>query len=245
MNVLFSSLDLKAFELEESALRQLDERTFVVKNWSWDYSRAHAFQRRCLEMVEANPRLRILICCNHPRVLTNGRGLQKPRKGEVLELKEFRREDYPTLPFPFYQIERGGGLTFHHPGQYIFYPILKLNPQSLSLSKMIDEIFDISVSVLESWGLKGLSHEHKLLGLWYGEKKLASMGIAIEKLTTFHGMALNLLSDPQMRLALQRLNPCGLTAETYTSVEEQASLPLSPLEAFHQSFIERIGHAWK
>lgn len=233
------------FGLEDGDFRDLDNRTVVVTKWNWEYSLAHKFQRAALEIVQETPNLRILICCSHPEVLTNGRGLQKPRKGEVLNLVEFNPHDHASLPYPLFQIERGGGLTFHHPGQFIFYPIVKLNPAALSLSLMIDQIFDFSIEVLKEWGVENLSHENKLLGLWHHERKLASMGIAIEKLTTFHGMALNMLENPNMKTALRTLNPCGLNADTYISVEALTKLPPSPLETFQEQFLQRIRHEWK
>lgn len=243
--LIIDSIKISDFGLKESDLTSLDERTVVITKWNWDYGIAHKFQREALKLVQETNNLRILICCNHPEVLTNGRGLQKPRKGEVLNLVEFRPEDHKLLPYPLYQIERGGGLTFHHPGQFIFYPIVKLNPKSLSLSTMIDQIFDFSIDVLKTWGIEGLNHENKLLGIWKGDKKIASMGIAIEKLTTFHGMALNLKDSPEMKKALQTLNPCGLNAETYTSVEALNGLPANYLDLFQEQFLQRIRHEWK
>ncbi len=241
----FLHRDLSSFGLSRSDVEALDERTVVVTRWNWDYSLGHRFQRFCVDLLETQPKLRVLICCSHPEVLTNGRGLQKPRKGEVMELKEFSVEDPNRLPFPFFQIERGGGLTFHHPGQFIFYPIVKLSPARLSLSTMIDQIFDFSIDVLESWDLRGAHHEHRLLGLWHGDRKLASMGIAIERLTTFHGMAINIRRNDEMRRALAELNPCGLSLGQYVSVEELTNLPPEPLEDFRKKFLQRIRHEWK
>lgn len=243
--IILDSIILKDFELKDSDLNSIDERTVVVTKWNWEYSLAHKFQRTVLKVVQETPNLRVLICCSHPEVLTNGRGLQKPRKGETLELQDFRAEDHPTLPYPLFQIERGGGLTFHHPGQFIFYPIVKLNPKSLSLSLMIDQIFDFSIEILNSWGIKDLNHTNKLLGIWQENRKLASMGIAIEKLTTFHGMALNIKENENMKKALAKLNPCGLDANTYTSVEALTKLPSNALETFQEQFLQRIVHEWK
>lgn len=242
---MIPGLNLSDFGLEESNISKLNERTVLVKKWNWDYGLAHKFQRKCLELLDLSPQTRIIICCNHPRVFTNGRGLQKPRKGETLELVDFDPALVKLLPFPFYQIERGGGLTFHHPGQLIIYPIVRLNPKTLSLSNMIDTLFDVAIAELETWGLRGLSHENKLLGLWHHHRKLASMGIAIEKLTTFHGMALNFYQDNEMKAALQKLNPCGLTADTYIAVEELIDLNGRTLEDFASEYLRRLEHAWK
>jgi lipoyl(octanoyl) transferase len=108
------SINIDEFGLKETDLVNLDERTVVVTKWNWEYGVAHKFQRAALEVVQNTPNLRILICTSHPDVLTNGRGLQKPRKGEKLELVDFNPADHKSLPFPLYQVERGGGLTFHH-----------------------------------------------------------------------------------------------------------------------------------
>jgi lipoate-protein ligase B len=71
------------------------------------------------------------------------------------------------------------------------------------------------------------------------------MGIAIEKLTTFHGMALNFYKDEEMKRALNAVNPCGLNSETYTSVEELMDLKNKTLDDFADSFLRRLAHAWK
>ncbi len=235
---------MKTFGLTTENTTQIDDRTFLVKKWNWDYKEAHAFQKFAHgEVSEKNHRY--FIVCNHPRVLTHGRGLQKPRKGEVLSLIDFKPEHFPNLPFPLHQIERGGGLTYHHPGQFIFYPIVKLNPHNLSLSKMVDGMLDVSIDILTDWGVSELHHENKLLGLWKGEKKLASVGFAIEKLITFHGMALNMFQDPEMKYALKALNPCGLETEIYSSVEDWTPLPPTALDDYAAEFTRRIFHVWK
>lgn len=238
-------LTLSDFDLTESNLSWVNEKTLIIRKWNWEYGLAHQFQKQAVKLVHEHAGLKILITTSHPHVLTNGRGLQKPRKGEELTLVDFKPENYPHLPYPLHQIERGGGLTFHHPGQFIFYPITRLNPQGLSLSKMTDEIFDYSIEVLSSWGVKDLGHENKLLGLWWrNEKKMASMGIAIEKLVTFHGMALNLYLDPQMKTALSILNPCGLSSDIYISAQELITLPENALDKFCDEFLEKVINGW-
>jgi len=246
MNVTINeAIIFEDFGLTSDDISWLNDKTLVVTKWNWDYSLAHKFQKSALKVVQDTPDLRILICCNHPEVLTNGRGLQKARKGEVLDLIDFDSKEFKNLPYPIHQIERGGGLTFHHPGQFIFYPITKLNPKTLSLSIMINQIFDFSAEILKDWGISELSHENKLLGLWSGEKKIASMGIAIEKLTTFHGMALNINENKNMMSSLESLNPCGLKTNRYTTVESLVTLPENPIHRFKTSFLERIHDEWK
>lgn len=242
---MFTGVTLEKFSLSPEDVIHTSESKIWIKKWNWDYARAHAFQKHAVDLLTEHPRLRIFIMCNHPRVFTNGRGLQKARKGQTLDLVDFNPADAEMLPYPFFQIERGGGLTFHHPGQFVFYPILKLNPQRLSLSRMIDDVFNHSMDALSDWGLSGLSTENALMGIWKEHKKIASMGIAIEKLTTFHGMALNISGDPEMVTAMKKLNPCGISPETYAAVDEFISVPPHPIEFFSNAFMTRINDAWK
>jgi lipoyl(octanoyl) transferase len=244
-NQLLAQIKIHDFDLTEDNLSQLNAKTILVKKWNWQYAGALEFQRAGVKLLQEIRDMRILICCNHPQVLTHGRGLQRPRKGEVLELKQFSATDHPETPYPVYQIERGGGLTFHHPGQFVFYPILKLNPHHLSLSQMIESIFAATAGVLKNWGIEDLDYHRQLMGLWYGDKKLASMGVAIQKLTTFHGMALNLFKDDQMLKAMDSLNPCGLSSQTYMAVEEIIKPPDQALELFTEQFLQRLLDGWK
>ena len=71
------------------------------------------------------------------------------------------------------------------------------------------------------------------------------MGIAIERLTTFHGMALNLFSDPEMITAMKSLNPCGLNAETYTAVSDFIPMPEKAHDIFAAEFLKKVEHVWK
>lgn len=246
MNETFmENFDFPSYNLQKENLNWLDDKTLVVRKWNWDYQLAWDFQKKSVFLLQDFPKIKVLICCSHPRLFTNGRGLQKPKKGEVLELKNFEPELIKLLPFPFYQIERGGGLTFHHPGQFVFYPIVKLNPTTLSLSKLMDTIFGCAAEVLESWGIDDADSSRKLLGLWLGHQKIASMGIAIERLTTFHGMALNVFRDEEMSRALKALNPCGLTSETYTSAEDHAILLPEALNIFCDQFLRRLQYGWQ
>jgi lipoate-protein ligase B len=239
LNFNFPSFGLS---VEDTAL--MDERTLVVIKWNWDYAQSHAFQKECVKLLQEHPRMRVLIACNHPRLFTMGRGLQRAKKGQTLNLTEFSG-DASLLPYPLHKIERGGGLTFHHPGQFIFYPVVKLSPKVLSLSKMIDDIFSMTSDVLSMWSLPGTDTENALLGLWKGNKKLASMGIAIDKLTTYHGMALNFYSDREMKKALKALNPCGLNPDTYSSVEDFVFLPEGSLERFTVDFMRKVQDVWE
>lgn len=238
------SINFPAYGLSVEDTALMDDRSLVVVKWNWDYEKAHAFQKECVKLLQDHPRQRVFIICSHPRLFTMGRGLQRPKKGQTLTLTDYTG-DGTDLPFPLHRIERGGGLTFHHPGQMIFYPIVKLNPKTLSLSRMIDDVFQFTSDTLSLWGLKGTNSENELLGLWKENRKLASMGIAIERLTTYHGMALNFHTDLAMKTAMQSLSPCGINPSTYASVDEFIFLPEGSLEKFSADFLKRLRDGWQ
>lgn len=215
----------------------------LITRWDWDYAEALAFQRATAERVRETGE-RFLIACSHPHVLTNGRGLQKPRKGQALELTDFDPQAFPSLPFPLYQIERGGGLTFHHPGQLILYPIMRLHPQRLGLGALVDSLMLAVRHELEHKGLDNLECRRELAGLWRGPRKLASIGVAAHHMVTLHGLALNVRPFHDLKKRLESLSPCGMGFDTYSSVEEELGQEMTPQELLPGVW-QRLQHAWQ
>lgn len=149
-----------------------------------------------------------LMVCSHPLVFTMGRG---DRQNTSLEL-ESNVEKVQVVP-----INRGGGLTFHAPNQIIFYPVMKLT-STYGLNEHLCLLAKTFQNTLQS----DLSLEYKRnpLGLWYQNQKLASIGIELKRFVTRHGIAFNLTKIPIDQNLLGELNPCGLSANTYTSLED-------------------------
>ncbi len=232
--------------LNEFGLSLLDVEEFdkyvLVKKFNWDYEYALNFQRSLTSLVREMGKPWIIVC-SHPDVLTHGRGLQKPRKGQVLELEDYNPKVHPHLPVPLFQIERGGGLTFHHPGQLIIYPIVRLHPQKLGLSDLVDTLLESVKQSLESYGLRDLDYKRELLGLWSKSQKLASVGIAIDRMVTLHGLALNVQNFQALKNKLSFLAPCGMEFRTYTSVEELTGKKIDP-EELVDDVIRRLTDAW-
>lgn len=215
----------------------------IATCFDWDYQAAWDFQKQTVARVRETGE-RWLIACSHPNVLTYGRGLQKPKKGQSFTLEDFRPTPEMKLPVPLYQIERGGGLTFHHPGQLILYPIVKLHPQRLGLSALVDHLLLSVRGALEERGVPGLDHERELLGLWSGAHKLASVGIAVDRMVTLHGLALNVTRFDEIKEQLATLAPCGMSFATYTSLEELSGRPCRPQDLVPE-VTRRFVHAWE
>lgn len=232
--------------LNEFGLTPLDVEDFesfvLVKKFNWEYELCLNFQRALTNFVRETGKPWI-IACSHPDVLTHGRGLQKPRKGQILKLEDYNPSMHPHLPVPLFQIERGGGLTFHHPGQLIIYPIVRLHPQKLGLSELVDDLLESVQGTLEDLGIKDLDHKRELLGLWSKSQKIASVGIAVDRMVTLHGLALNVQNFQSLKDKLSFLAPCGMEFNIYTSVEELTGQKLDP-ESLVDHVVGRLTDAW-
>lgn len=114
---------------------------------------------------------------------------------------------------PVYVVERGGDATYHGPGQAVVYPIVALR---WPLKRYIDAIEDAVIKTLGTYGiLAGKKQGHR--GVWVGDRKIASIGIAVENNVAYHGVAINVTIDPR---EFARINPCGLPASTMISMKE-------------------------
>jgi len=120
---------------------------------------------------------------------------------------------------PVIQVERGGDITFHGPGQLVVYPIIDLRGARLTVVDYIENLEQVMIRAVADWGINAVRHPMNR-GVWVGNNKLGSVGIAIRRGIAFHGMALN------VNLSLRPfgwINPCGLQDTRMTSMEQQLS----------------------
>lgn len=235
-----SALISRFHELKDDSgeFEQLRDDLYLFKKWNWDYQQTLDFQKACHQFIQEHPDKRILILCNHPTCFTMGRGLQK-KAGKVIE-GLVPTEETGNLPFPCYKINRGGGLTYHYPGQLIIYPILKLGGKNPSLSELSDLLFDPIIKAAQEHSNLTLSKKRgDLIGLWTeGEssQKVASFGIGIERFITQHGIAVN-IEDGEIFSALKQMYPCGLEGRVY-SYFNQVSDSLVSVDQVALSFLK-------
>lgn len=183
-----------------------------------DYEVATAKQLQLVEKVFHEQTPGYLIFCTHPPVVTLGRSTT--------------HDDVTDYSGQKIEVSRGGRATYHGPSQVIVYPIvnLKLSRKNRNPNEVVGFLRDFEnaiVDVLKDYDLKaqGRSLQKKSdslsktdeTGVWVGEKKLASLGIAVKKWVTYHGAAINVEYDPK---AHQGIKPCGFEPKVMTSLEE-------------------------
>jgi len=183
---------------------------------------------------------KLFIFTSHPHLFTLGRGLQKSKSDDTKALIHFDESMEKKLTFPLYKIKRGGGLTFHYPGQWIMYPIVNLNHPGHSLKDLIYYMLEnVKITIEQNYSISGLDYNRSLLGLWLGEHKLASVGIEIKKFITLHGLALNVKKDQAMFGELKKVNPCGLSSDVYRCMEDYLPDEVN-LADFTKKFLKTI-----
>lgn len=205
----------------------------IVEDWGLiDYEQALQKQTDYVEKVAADEAHEgYLIFCSHPQVVTTGR--------------QTKDEDIFSWNGPIVEVSRGGRATYHGPSQVVVYPIVSLkrpreNRGPQEVRGFIRSLESAIVTTLKNLGLAAhgktiaanTSAENNLedTGVWIGEKKVASIGIAVRKWVTYHGAAVNVLSDPT---AFQGINPCGYKSDVMVSVDNCLKEKID-LEAFKQ-----------
>lgn len=185
----------------------------VIELGTLDYAMALVRQQQMVnERIKDHSPDRLLLV-EHPPVVTIGRS---GSLNDLMVSKEALAQRGVTLQ----QVERGGRATFHGPGQLVAYPIVKVVDKDLHtfLKRLIDTVAD----VLRSYGLDPEFREGQP-GVWVNGSKIASVGLAVRKWVTFHGIALNVSTDPGW---FDMIIPCGHAGEKITSMENEMGRPV-------------------
>ena len=173
------------------------------------YAEAHALQQTLLEQRIAGAVGDLLLLTEHEPVVTVGRGTpaeeQRVLAATGLEVVE---------------VERGGEATYHGPGQLVAYPIVELPPERRDLHRYLRDLEEVVLGVLAEFELTG-ARRPGLTGVWLGEKKVCSIGVAVRRWVTWHGLALNLHTD---LAPFRRFHPCGLAPDVMTRLADHAEL---------------------
>jgi lipoyl(octanoyl) transferase len=199
----------------------------VVDLGTRGYEQSRADQ---LELVAQRQRDEVpdtLILVEHPHVFTLGRS-----RAAVANV--VAPGDVPVI-----EIERGGDVTYHGPGQIVAYPIVLLRDGERDLHRFLRNLEEAVIHTCARFGLVA-DRELGKTGVWTGtdeRKKLCSMGIACRKWVTFHGLALNVTTDLAY---FHRINPCGFESDVMRSLASYVPVELAAVKA---ALAEELGVA--
>jgi lipoyl(octanoyl) transferase len=168
------------------------------------YSSAWDLQRALHAAVAAGTEPATLLLVEHDRVITFGR--KGGREHLLVEVSELHRRGYAV-----HDIERGGDVTYHGPGQLVGYPIFPVGRRVRDYLRSLEAAL---VRVLAEHGIAA-SGSPGYAGVWVGQEKIAAIGVAVQRNVAFHGFALNVATD----LAdFATIVPCGLRDRGVTSL---------------------------
>jgi len=173
------------------------------------YGECYTLQKELLEARAKDEVGDLLLLTEHEPVVTLGR---KTAAGASAGI------ELPTV-----EVERGGEATYHGPGQLVAYPILKLHEGHRDLHRYLRDLEQVVIGVLGEFQLEGVRRKG-FTGVWIGGQKICSIGVAVKRWVTYHGLALNLHTDLQ---AFQGFQPCGLSSSVMTRLADHTELPPS------------------
>ena len=198
----------------------------AIEHWGeLAYQQAHQRQKQYLNEIILGQRPETIALCSHPPVITLGKGTPP---GELSALRQ-------QVSVEVYPVERGGKATYHGPGQVVCYPLINLKNRGQNIAGLLCALEASIVRTLSYYSLNARGNPQRgnpsLTGVWVGEQKVASIGVAVKRWVTYHGLALNLYCDP---LAFQGIAPCGYSPQIMTSMEALLGrkLPRKPLEDY-------------
>lgn len=180
----------------------------------WEFQR-RLFEENIERKRSGEPTENHLIFVEHPHVYTFGKHAQK---SHLLASPETLK----ALNAQTFEIERGGDITYHGPGQLVAYPIFDLEILQIGLKRYVALIEMCILEVLSHYGISaGVIADR--IGVWLDingphERKIAAIGIKSSRFITMHGLALNVNTNLSM---FQHIIPCGIADKAVSSISEE------------------------
>ena len=214
------------------ATRALDVRDLGVM----PYGEALELQRRLAEDRIAQRIPDTLLLVEHPAVITLGRGTKQTSLPIDPEALRARGIDV-------FEIERGGDVTYHGPGQLVGYPIIDLQQHKPDLHWYLRQLEQVLIDALGTFGIPA-ERNAGYTGVWTRGRKIASIGIHVRQWVTWHGFALNVTTDLS---PFSLIVPCGIPDVVMTSVVKESGLGTKwPGDLDHMSAVrEQVVHSFK
>jgi lipoyl(octanoyl) transferase len=172
-----------------------------------DYKETWDLQKQIFNLKCESSFPDVLILNEHNHVYTIGKsGNEDHVLADEKELADFGAK--------IYQIDRGGDVTYHGPGQLVGYPILDLNNYYKDIHRYLRDIEEVIILTLKDFGIDGIRNEG-YTGVWVGGDKIAAIGVKVSRWITMHGFAFNLDTDLSY---FNRIIPCGIFHKGVTTL---------------------------
>ena len=208
---------------------------------AWDYQKERfeqlvTFKKQQKQTPDLPSPENYLLFCEHPHVYTLG----KSGKSENVLLSQTQLE---AKGAQFYQIDRGGDITYHGPGQLVGYPILDLHAFGLGIRQYVHFMEEAIIRSLQEYGIEAARLEGAP-GIWIDqERKICALGVRASRGITMHGFALNANTNLDY---FGYIHPCGFEDKGVTSIEKELGKPVNMQDLkglVKQNFVQMFGMA--
>lgn len=141
---------------------------------------------------------------------------------------------------PVVQVDRGGQVTYHGPGQIVAYPLIDIRRRGIGVRDFVCRIEEAIIRVLAHYGVRG-ERIAGAPGIYVAGDKIASLGLRVRRGCTFHGLAFNIDMDLE---PFQRINPCGYAGLRVTQLSALASVQFGDVEdRLVQNLAQLLGYS--
>jgi len=209
---------MKSSDLSQTPPERSPRDWLLLEFQSLDYPSGLELQRSLVDRRKSGELARdILLILEHPPVFTLGRS---GSLANLLLSPEALRERSIEVA----RVERGGDITYHGPGQLVAYPVIDLRKSRMSMTDLVTSLEEVMISTAADFGVQAARSPNRR-GVWVGSRKLGSLGLALRRGITFHGLALNVDLD---LTPFSWINPCGLSNVTMTSLALESENGIDP-----------------
>jgi len=143
----------------------------------------------------------------------------------TLGMNADRRHVRSPGDIPVVQVDRGGQVTYHGPGQLVVYTLLDLDRNRLGIRALVEALETATVTTLSGYGIRAHSRRDAP-GVYVGDAKIASLGLRIRRKCSYHGLAVNVGMNLE---PFSRINPCGFEHLAVTQISDQGG-PHDPMQ---------------
>jgi len=199
-----------------------------------DYKEAWDLQNEIHSKRVAGEIEDILFLLEHPNTYTLGKTAHREN---LISSEEFLRQNQISV----YDIDRGGDITYHGPGQIVGYPIIDLNNWHNDTHKYLRALEEVIIKTCKDYNLI-CERNPKYTGVWIGERKIAAIGIKVSRWVTMHGFAFNVNTNLNL---FNGIIPCGIEDKTVTSLSKELGKEININEVKSKllaNFVKQFGY---
>jgi lipoyl(octanoyl) transferase len=175
-----------------------------------DYKEAWDLQKSTVELRHNKKLEDIIFLLEHPHTYTLGKTADKKN---LIGSDDYLNENRISV----YDIDRGGDITYHGPGQIVGYPIIDLNEWQNDTHKYLRALEEVIIKTCGYYNING-TRVPKYTGVWIEDRKIAAIGIKVSRWITMHGFAFNINTDLSL---FSGIIPCGISDKAVTSLQKE------------------------